>query len=233
MVALRDGSTVEDRRLDRLVQFDDRSRAFPIRELIGTPRPRSYTWGVPGGLSQVLDQGSEGACVGFAWAGERAARPVAKPTTDADALAVYRHAQTLDEWPGEDYSGTSVLAGAKAAQARGWLRSYRWAFGLDDVLATLGTYGPVVLGIPWFDSMYDPTPRDARTGRVAATITVSGSVVGGHAILARGVNLRREEVVLRNSWGSGWGDRGDAAVSFADLDRLLRERGEACVPVLR
>lgn len=229
---LRDGSAVEDVRLDRLVEFDERSRAYPVAALLGSTPLRSYTWGIPGGLSQVLDQGREGACVGFAWAAERAAKPVARPTSNADALAVYKHAQTLDPWPGEGYSGTSVLAGAQAAKARGWLSEYRWAFSPDDALRAI-RLGPVVLGIPWYDSMYDPTPRPVRTGRVAATITVAGSVVGGHAILARGVNVKRREVILRNSWGQDWGDGGDAALSFDDLGRLLADGGECCVPITR
>lgn len=223
---LLDGGTVEDPRLDRLLDFDPRSRNYPVATLLGDAPPRSYTWAVPGGAGQVLDQGREGACVGFAWAAERAARPVARPTTDADALEVYRHAQTLDPWPGEApaYHGTSVLAGAQAAQAKGWLRSYRWAFGLDDVLRTVGRLGPVVLGIPWYSSMYD-----APGGK----ITVSGTVVGGHAILARGVSVKRETVLLRNSWGPRYGRDGDAEITWADLDRLLRQGGEACVPILR
>jgi hypothetical protein len=227
-VQLRDGSTVEDPRLDWLPYKDDRSRKYPIRELLGTAGPRSYTWGVPGGVGQVLDQGREGACVGFAWAAERAARPVPRPTTNADALAIYRAAQVIDEWPGEAYSGTSVLAGAKVARERGWLREYRWAFGLDDALAAISRHGPAVLGIPWYDSMYRPTVNNGR-----ATITVSGSVVGGHAILARGVSVKRRQVMLRNSWSALWGLSGDAWISWDDLGRLLADGGECAVPVVR
>lgn len=224
-----------DRRLDRRVYFDGRSKDYNIRTLIGAVTPRSYTWAVPGGSAQVLDQGREGACVGFAWAAERAAKPVPYATSNSDALDVYRHAQRLDDWPGEApaYSGTSVLAGAKAAQARGWLGSYRWAFGIDDALAAISRHGPCVLGIPWHASMYEPTPRPWLPGRVRATITVAGPVVGGHAILARGVSMSRREVTLRNSWSPQWGDGGDACISFADLDTLLRNDGECCVPVVR
>ena len=57
---------------DRLVQFDERSRAFPIRALIDADaKPRSYTWQCP----VWLDQGTEGACVGFGVSHEAAARP--------------------------------------------------------------------------------------------------------------------------------------------------------------
>ncbi len=38
---------------------------------------------------------------------------------------------------------------------------------------------------------------------------------------------------MRNSWGRGWGVDGDCLISIEDLDRLLGEAGEACVPVRR
>lgn len=219
---LKGGQVTLDSRLDRVQQFDDRSRDFPITATIDATKPRSYTWrGGP-----VTDQGREGACVGHGWTGELTARPVAVnvPNPDQYAFNLYRYCQTVDEWPGEAYSGTSVLAGAKVLQARGYLKEYRWAFGLDDLVLAVGYRGPAVLGIPWYESMYS-----APNGRVA----VSGRQVGGHCILARGVNVREQWVLLRNSWGTRWGVGGDARISFDDLDRLLKEGGEACIPSFR
>lgn len=213
----------EERTLDWRPFHDPRSRNYPIRTLLAqqSRRPRSYTWP----CKLVLDQGREGACVGYAWAHELAASPRAVPVSDADARQLYRYAQTVDEWPGEAYSGTSVLAGAKAVQVRGHMAEYRWAFGLQDVVDTVGAYGPVVLGIPWTTGMYQPQPD----GWVYPT----GEVVGGHAIMARGVNLRGGYVLLHNSWGPGWGRNGTARIPFEALGELLTERGEACVPVQR
>lgn len=210
---------MNDPRLDRRVQFDERSRAFPIRALV-SPTPRSYTWS----CEPVLDQGREGACVGFAWAHEVAARPVVEAATNDLARAIYREAQTLDEWPGEGYSGTSVLAGAKVAMRRGYLTEYRWAFGLDDLVLAVGR-GPAILGINWHEGMFE---TDAE-GYVRAT----GGVAGGHAILCRGVSLRNRRFLLHNSWGSSWGKNGTAWLSFDDARTLLAAQGEACVPVKR
>lgn len=207
--------------LDRLVEFDDRSRAFPIRTTVADRVPRSYTWG----CTATLDQGREGACVGFAWAHELTARPVVEPTTAGDALALYRRAQLLDQWPGENYDGTSVIAGAKAVQERGGLLSYRWAFSLDDLVLAVGFNGPAVLGVPWYSGMFNPDP--------SGYLRVRGEVVGGHAILCRGVSLRTRSFLLHNSWGPDWGRNGTARITFDDMRRLLAEDGEACCPVRR
>ena len=209
----------------RRKQFDRRSRQYPIRALLGAPRPlRSYTWR----CINWLDQGREGACVGFAWAHELVARPVVVMSmTASDATRIYKKAQTLDPWPGEDYEGTSVLAGVKAIQSQ-WpklIPEYRWAFGLDDVLETLSYRGPMVLGVNWYEHMARPDVNNI--------IWPTGKLLGGHAILANGIDVKRRLVRLHNSWGRGWGLGGDCFISFENLGLLLQRGGEACIPVRR
>lgn len=210
------------RTLDRLVQFDERSRSFAVREAIKQVAPRSYTWS----CLFHLDQGSEGACVGFSWAHELGARPiVVKKASPKVALDIYKAAQKVDAWPGENYSGTSVIAGAKVVQAWSWITEYRWAFGLDDLIMAVGYKGPAVLGVNWYSGMFSP---DAK-----GQLHVSGSLAGGHAILCRGVNLKLRRFLLHNSWGADWGNNSTAWISFEDMERLLHEQGEACIPVRR
>lgn len=231
--------------VDRLQEFDERSRLFRAVEGIEDKPFRSYTWS----CDVYNDQGREGACVGFAWSHELSARPKVVRRDAAFALQVYHRAQQLDQWPGEDYSGTSVLAGVKAVQehknsrGRSLIREYRWAFGLQDVMRVVGYRGPVVFGIDWYYDMYFP---DAN-----GFIRPTGDKVGGHAILGKGikivkknpddaypatfdnVDLDKSYVVLHNSWGRDYGLGGDARISLADLDKLLRDGGEACIPTLR
>jgi len=208
---------------DRLASFDEKSRNFPIRAMIraGLPR-RSYTWKCP----VNLDQGSEGACTGFSTAQEAAAKPVmVKNVTNDLAREIYHRARQLDEWPGEDYEGSSVLAAVKAGAERNWYKEYRWAFGEDDLALAVGYKGPAILGIPWYEGMCKP---DA-----AGIIAVTGKVLGGHAILCNGYNAKKSLYRLHNSWGADWGVAGDCFISAADIDRLLHEKGEACIPVVR
>ena len=128
MTQLRGGVVTKDSRLDRVVQFDERSRKFPLTvDSASKDVFRSYTWAV--GL--WLDQGREGACVGFSRAHALAARPQPRPdVTDLLAQDLYHGARRNDEWSGEDYDGSSVLGGLVYAKSIGLVKEYRWAFTL-------------------------------------------------------------------------------------------------------
>lgn len=209
-------------RLDWVPRFDPRSRNYRIGPLVEGKPLRGRGWYVP----TVLNQGQEGACVGFAWSHELAAIPVKASVTNATARLLYHAAQQVDEWDGEAYEGTSVLAGAKVVRGLGHMGAYRWAFTLDELLAALAHEGPVVLGINWYESMFYPD-RDGW-------VRVGGEVAGGHAILAYGLSVSNRSVQLHQSWGTSWGRAGRCRISWDDLERLLvAEQGEACVPMAR
>lgn len=229
---------VTKRTFDWKPQFDPKSRDYSVRGLIArAPRRVDTLWKV----GPILDQGSEGACVGFGWTAQTLASPFESDLTQIPddsvpkdptpfALHVYRRAQKIDQWPGENYEGTSVLAGAKVMKRYDLIASYSWAFSLDDVIDGIIAKGPVVLGIPWHESMYQ-----APGGKVS----VFGKEVGGHCILAVGYRNSSDKfngepsVILQNSWGPSWGENGLAEISLTDLGTLLAKRGEACLPSQR
>ena len=207
---------------DRIVHFDERSRQFPARMAVRAVAPRSRNWT----CAINLDQCVEGACAGFAVSHEAAATPCVVPgITNAVARQVYKQAQRLDEWDGEDYDGTSVLAAMKAGKARGWWAGYRWAFGERDLAFAVGYLGPAVLGINWY--------ADMETPDVSGQIHAAGGQLGGHAILCVGYDHARQMYRLHNSWGKDWGIGGDCFISVADMTRLLAENGEAAIPMKR
>lgn len=209
------------KKLGRIPQFDERSRNFKITDVLPEKKPRSYTWSCP----IRLNQGDVGACVGFSLAHELAARPVRVEGIDYPyAMDIYKRAQVLDAWPGEDYEGTSVLAGAKAITELGKITEYRWAFGFDDAILTIG-YSPVVIGINWYEAMFQVDTN--------GFIHVGGAVLGGHAIFVNGISLKGKYVKLVNSWGTDWGVNGECKLSFDDFGRLLAEDGECVVPIGR
>lgn len=239
---LRDGRTVDDPRLDLIPYTDPRSLArYPVAELLEAPpgRPdRGRTWRA----GPVLDQGQEGACVGFAFAAELAANPVpgrlSERELDALARRLYRRAQDLDPWEETRQGGaegTSITAGAQAFVEAGYAVEYRWARDVEEALRVLTTrtdegdvFGPIIVAVEWRDGMYD---TDAR-GRV----DVSGRLVGYHALLLRGaLEVVKPDPLIRwrNSWGQPYGDEGDGLIRASDLEAIAGPTPELCVPVLR
>jgi len=223
-----------NRTLDWKPRFDERSKNYPVRGILKKRVPRKNVLWVAG---PILDQKAEGACVGFGWTAEALATPFVvnlktipykvPKTPQPFARYVYSSAKTIDEYPGENYEGTSVLAGAKVMQSLSTIASYSWAFSVDDIIDALIQKGPVVLGINWYDGMYE-----APNG----VLSVTGEHVGGHCILAIGYTVSsarlggKPSVTLQNSWGKAWGISGIAEISVEDLNKLIMEQGEACIP---
>lgn len=235
--------------LGRIYRQDLRSLNFLIRSRIdpeNVRKPRSYTWSVP----MTLDQGPDGACVGFGYSHELAARPQSVIGVDYHfALNLYYRIQKQDPWPGgaypgaeEFYEGTSVLSGAQVLRSDGYYTSYYWALDARQVAEGVAYKGPAVLGLSWYNGMFDPD----ENGFLHAT----GPLAGGHCVLAHSVKIvykfrwsfwrtrtwddvdyDRSYIKIHNSWGPGWGDNGDAKISLRTLDFLLSDQGEACFPV--
>lgn len=228
IITLKDGSRTTDRRLDRIILIDDRSKQYPASRLLTATQqtPRTYTWDCP----VSLDQGQEGSCVGHGIADELAARPVMIPgITHEYAVNLYYDAQRADPWPGgaypgssPHYDGTATISGIQVAMKRGFYTGYSWAFSEDELMLAIGWKGPVVLGITWFNDMYSPNAN--------GFITPTGGVAGGHCILATGVSVRDGYYRLHNSWGPTYGIGGDCFITRANMKTLLAQNGEACIP---
>lgn len=224
-IILKNSVVTSDQKLDRVIHFDKRSRSYSIGDVRASKKLRSYTWR----CDEWFDQGSEGACVGFALGHELAARPAEVKGLNYDSLVedIYWEAQKVDPWEGGSYpeadpryGGTSILAGVKQVKKLGYIDEYRWAFNIDDILYGIGHNGPAVFGLNWYSDMYTPD----KNGFIKPT----GSLVGGHAILGRAVNVTDGYVTLRNSWGKSWGEDGDCYISFEDLESLMNMWGECC-----
>lgn len=206
-------------RLGRFYEHDDRSLAnYPIRTLALDP-PVSREWEV----GVWLDQGNEGSCVGFGFGHELNAEPQVVSCFFDCAHSIYKDAQRVDEWPGEDYEGTSVLAGAKVVTSRGFYTEYRWAETEDDMARAVAHVGPVVIGVDWYDGMFDPDEN--------GFLNLTGNIAGGHCILVYALNVEEGYYKVWNSWGPNWGDMGTAKIRCSDMARLILAQGEVCLPV--
>lgn len=223
---------VSERTFDRLPSTDPHNADFPMRAILPVMPARTRTW-----RYLQLDQGAEGACTGFSVTMEAAASPVpifGDPRWHRDATQaandiarnVYHRARQLDEYPGEDYDGSSVLGAMKAGVERGWYTEYRWATGTpeqkaDDVITAIGYHGPVIFGANWRQGMDVPGSQ--------WEMTYDGPIRGGHAFIASAYNRLRDAVFIPNSWGG----QGQGWLRRAEIAKMLADQGEACVPVNR
>ncbi len=209
--------------LGRIPAPDPKDKNYLINSVLGpTPIITEKYWDAEGWWG---NQGSQPQCVGYAWAhfiedgpiGHGGTPPIISPQL------IYTQAQKIDEWPGEGYAGTSVRAGAKYLLAQGKISSYLWAWDVDTLIQTILTKGPVVVGTNWHYRMFYPD----RLG----LIRPNGYVVGGHAYVINGVDTKKKQFRIKNSWGRGWGKSGHAYILISDMKKLIEKGGEICLAV--
>lgn len=86
----------------------------------------------------LLDQGSDGACTGFGLAAVinyllfvQGLAQGSKAIRKASPAMLYQLARIYDEWPGEDYEGSSCRGALKGWQRHGVCREMLWPYVLD------------------------------------------------------------------------------------------------------
>jgi len=240
----------DGRRLDWFPRFDPASLDYPMAAGPSTPLPiRGRLWQ----YGPVLDQGNEGACVGFGCVAEAAAEPVPVPRMSAaTARAWYRKAQRRDVWPGESYDGTSVLAGCLEGRARGLYSGFRWAKRAEQLAAGVVEDGPAIIGVEWREGSYDTNEL--------GVLRPSGDVVGGHCVCVIGfvpvgytpdeeLEAELEELdlldgvlavlksedddgafIVQNSWGRSFGKGGLCVVPLSVMRDWVSSGGEFAQP---
>jgi len=212
--------------LGRIEALDERDYNYLVRSAFASPpRPRERRlWWADGWWG---DQGRTSACVAFAWTHWLEDGPIGQPNITIDPLWLYREAQRVDEIPGEEpqVKGTTVRAGAKVLVRLGLVKSYHWAFRIEDVIHAVLYLGPVVAGTRWFMSMFEPDRRGwlrVREDRVRHQHM-------GHAYVINGVDVKEGWFRIKNSWGRRWGVGGHAYIAIEDFERLLSLGGEVCI----
>jgi hypothetical protein len=229
--------------------------------------PRSLNFRAAAGVTQmpttgriwrhgpVLNQGAEGACVGFGSAGIVAAEPSSRTgVTNTYARNWYRRAQRLDVWPGEAYEGTSVLAGCLVGRERKLWAGFRWAKNPAELAAGIlnPTLGPAILGVQWSEQLYDVPTSGAVRSDVPLNPDLGHCVdlfgyVPARAFLSRDMQAELAELglaeavdqmaepsfLLLNSWSDTWGAGGRAVVPVSLMRRWFAARGEFALPEQR
>ncbi len=226
------------RRLGRLKSVDKRDHLYLLRRPAKLSTLQSKTW--KRATDAPWDQGETSRCTAFGGGGLLAAAPVRNkvpPKSEGINLDdwltyLYGLAQDNDEWPGSDYDGSSVRGVMEALVKLGFITEYRWAFDVDTIIHHLLTVGPMVVGTDWTKVMFRPVNGFIQVMDAQGKYVVEG----GHCYLLRGVDRRKKcpdgtkgAFLILNSWGKGWGVKGEVWISFADFAILLRNGGEAAV----
>lgn len=194
-------------------------------------------WKVP-----ILDQGHEGACTGFGLA-TVANYLLRGRKVDPDPAAVsprmfYEMARRYDEWPGEDYEGSSARGAMKGWHKHGVCASDVWPYVASDrsiltdaraeeaAKRPLGAYYRVnhkdlvclhaalaEVGILYATGIvHEGWQRLDAEGRIP--YAPGQQVLGGHAFAI--VAYDHEGLWVQNSWGPQWGYEGFAKISYDD-----------------
>ncbi len=188
----------------------------------------------------ILDQGTEGACTGFGLATVAnyllLRRRIIPDKIPVSPRMCYELARRYDEWPGEDYSGSSARGAMKGWHKHGICAESEWPFEApnDDGLSEIRSAGARrrPLGAYFRVNHKDVVAMHsaiAEVGILYATCVVhsgwqnvdangiieqSEGILGGHAFAI--VAYDEEGFWIQNSWGSSWGRRGFARISYDD-----------------
>ena len=185
--------------------------------------------------STIENQGNLGSCTGQAIAGaiellhKRASR-----TLDVSRLFIYYYERQYIGTVNYD-SGAYIRDGIKVCYTYGapveslWpyninkfrtvppstamqdaakrkVTSYQRVADFNGVIDAVASGHPVVVGFTVYSSFESNSV--AKTGVMPYPNTIKERVLGGHAVLIVGYNKNRNVFIVRNSWGSGWGEGG-------------------------
>ncbi len=184
--------------------------------------------------SPIGNQGSLGSCTAFAMGrGLREFLMIRdkKPLVPLSPLFLYYNERKIDGTINED-AGSTMATGMKALKETGdcpeTLWSYNtWKFkkeppkeayesgvqyeisdaknldGLQAIKDELAKKNPVVFGFYVYSSF-----MNSSHGIIPVPDIKTEKLMGGHAVMAVGYDDAKNVLIMRNSWGKGWGDQG-------------------------
>jgi hypothetical protein len=191
--------------------------------------------------NEILDQGQEGACTGFALAATiNLLSQRSEGSLRASPRMLYEMAKLHDEWEGENYEGSSVRGAIRGWHDNGVTSEGSWPFVMgkpgrltikrakEGRSNTVGAYyrvRPVV-------SDYHAALNEAGVIVVSAQVHSGWNnprkkipfrkrTEGGHAFAVVGYD--EEGFWVQNSWGSSWGDGGFALWTYEDWARNVMD----------
>lgn len=175
-------------------------------------------------LGPISDQGQTPHCVGFTGLDWGNCLPIDDQWPNDMGHTIYYECKVIDGEPkAEDGSDSRSLC--KALQARGRVGAYAFATDVATIRAYVRQHGPVGIGIPWDQSMFNP---DAD-----GYVKPDGDEAGGHELMISGHlpggkgATKDASFVVPNHWGTSWADGGVCYMTETDLQSLLGRGGDS------
>lgn len=201
--------------------------------------------------SPVEDQGALGSCVGNAIcnAFELLAKQLFPDKfQELSKLYVYYHSRFFDESIDSD-TGSYLRDGLKAAKNYGictealwpydttkfdsqpspkcyldgfkrYITQYEILYTTEEMVEALNAKKPVVVAMEVFDSFNQVT----KDNPMVPIPNGYGYSIGLHAVAIVGYSIPKKQFLLKNSWGTNWGDKGYAWIPFTYIDNFASER---------
>jgi hypothetical protein len=184
---------------------------------------------------KILDQKSEGACTGFAVAAViNRLYALSNQDIAVSPRMLYEMAKRHDEWPGEDYDGSSLRGVIHAWKNMGVCQDTLWPYKIrkkgDLTIArakdaknhSIGAYYRLKPSITDFHTALNEVGIIAVSANVhkgwdnpqKGKIRHYKKPEGGHAFAVVGYN--EIGFWVQNSWGPAWGDNGVALWTYED-----------------
>jgi C1A family cysteine protease len=209
-----------------------------------TAAPATLDWRNVGGVSYVSPVKNQGSC-GSCWAFAVTAAAESQIMIAASGLPINLAEQILVSCPG----GGGTCSGGSPSTASTYIRDvglplescfpytatnnscsnacpnwqdqtyriigwHRATTAVDDIKNALYAYGPVIATMYVYNDFYY-----YRSGVYSYT---SGSYVGAHAVLAVGYDDTLQAFIVKNSWGSGWGEAGYFMIAYSEVTGTSR-----------
>ncbi|MDR2012467.1 MAG: C1 family peptidase [Rhodanobacter sp.] len=201
--------------------------------------------------SPVEDQGNLGSCTANALVGalEFLELKQKQPLVDLSRLFVYYNERVIEHSVSQD-AGAMLRDGIKTLAKQGVCPESQWPYLInqfakkptvtcytaalkhtidnyqrlsttDEMRACLADGYPFVFGFTVYESFESSTV--ANTG-VVNLPKQSERTLGGHAVCAVGYDDKAQRFIVRNSWGTDWGQKGYFTMPYAYLaDRNLSD----------
>lgn len=101
-----------------------------------------------------------------------------------------------------------------AQRITGWHRASTTTVTIDDMKNALYSYGPFIATMYVYNDFYS-----YRSGVYSYS---TGSYIGAHGVLVVGFDDVQRALIVKNSWGSGWGEAGYFMISYDEVGGTSR-----------